>query len=130
MKRLLVTTDDFGMCPSVNAGIVLALTQGVCRSTNFLAAAPAFDEAAQLAKENQLAVGVHLNLTCDWDILKWGPLTQAKSLSAPDGSFLPRYEILAAQAKDEDMLAEYRAQMDRVLGLGISPTHIDSHMLG
>ena len=129
-KHLLITTDDFGMCHAVNAGIHQAITGGVVTATNFLVAAPWFDEAMELAKQGGYNVGVHLNLTCDWDRLKWGPLTGAKSLSDRNGHFLPRYEALEAQAKDEDILNEYRAQLDRVKAAGWEPSHVDSHMLG
>ncbi|HWZ87289.1 MAG TPA: ChbG/HpnK family deacetylase [Polyangiaceae bacterium] len=129
-KRLLVTSDDFGMCHAVNAGIVRAMRHGIVRATNFLVPCPWFSEALSLAREHALPVGVHLCLTCDWDRLKWGPLTRAASLCDAQGHLFQGFEPLLAQASDADLLRELLAQVERVESLGFSPSHLDSHMLG
>jgi predicted glycoside hydrolase/deacetylase ChbG (UPF0249 family) len=129
-KRLLVTSDDFGMCHAVNAGITRAMREGIVRATNFMVPCPWFTEALALAREHALPVGVHLCLTCDWDRLKWGPLTRAASLCDDQGYLFQSYEALLAQASDADILAELLAQVARVRSLGFQPTHLDSHMLG
>ncbi len=129
-KRLLVTSDDFGMCHAVNAGIVRAMREGIVRATNFLVPCPWFHEALAFAREHALPVGVHLCLTCDWDRLKWGPLTRTPSLCDREGYFFQSFEPLLAQASDEDLLRELTAQVERVRSLGFAPTHLDSHMLG
>jgi chitin disaccharide deacetylase len=129
-KRLLVTSDDFGMCHAVNAGIVRAMRQGIVRATNFLVPCPWFSEALSLAQEFALPVGVHLCLTCDWDRLKWGPITRAASLCDGEGHLFQRFEPLLAQASDADMRSELLAQVARVRALGFQPTHVDSHMIG
>lgn len=128
-KFLLVTSDDFGMCHAINLGILRSMVHGVVRSTNFLVPCPWFSEAFSLAKAHTLPVGVHLCLTCDWDHLKWGPLTSAPSLRDEHGHFLPRYEKLQHQARDRDIVAELEAQILRVKSLGFEPTHLDNHML-
>lgn len=129
MKRLLVTSDDFGMCHAVNAGIVRAMTEGIVRSTNLLAPCPWFSEAAELCKAHSLPAGVHLCITSEWDRLRWGPLTPAPSLRAPDGCFPSNQEDHAGKATDEDIRAELEAQLARVRSHGIEPTHLDTHML-
>jgi predicted glycoside hydrolase/deacetylase ChbG (UPF0249 family) len=129
-KRLLLTSDDFGMCHSVNRGVVEAMTRGICASTNFLAPCPWFQEAVDLAKGHRLPVGVHLCLTCDWDRLTWGPLTPAPSLRTAGGIFPADHAALQAQgATDADMEAELRAQIQRVLALYGQPTHVETHMM-
>ena len=129
-KRLLITSDDFGMCHAVNEGIARAMTEGVVRSSNFLVPCPWFPEALELARRHELPCGVHLCLTCDWDRLKWRPLTRAPSLCDASGYLLPSYAELEQSARDEEMLAELSAQVDTVLRLGFQPTHADSHMFG
>ena len=84
-KQLLITSDDMGMCHAVNTGIVRAMTEGFVASSNFLAPAPWFHEAVDLALEHKLEMGVHLCLTCDWDRLKWGPITANPRLCVEDG---------------------------------------------
>lgn len=128
-KRLLLTTDDFGMCHAVNAGTVRAMRQGVAASSNFLVACPWFSEALSLARAHSLPIGVHLCLTCEWDHLRWGPLTRAPGLSDALGFFHSRFEPLLERATDAEIVAEYEAQIARVRGLGFEPTHLDTHML-
>jgi len=63
-KRLIINADDFGLCESVNKGIVEAHTKGVLTSTTIMANMPAADQAVELAKNlPTLGLGVHLNLT-------------------------------------------------------------------
>jgi len=129
-KRLLVTSDDFGMCHSVNVGIARAMTEGIVRSTNFLVPCPWFVHALELAKRHQLLVGVHLCLTCDWDLYRWGPITRAESLTDEHGYFLPSHAAVAKQAKESDIHDELLAQIKRVKAMGYEPTHLDTHMTG
>jgi predicted glycoside hydrolase/deacetylase ChbG (UPF0249 family) len=129
-KQLLVTADDFGMCHSVNAGILRAMTQGIVRSTNFLVPCPWFHHALSVAIRHELLVGVHLCVTCDWDRYRWGPLTRAESLRDEHGFFLPTHEAVAKQAKESEIYDEMSAQIQRVKSLGYKPTHLDTHMMG
>jgi hypothetical protein len=129
-RYLLITADDFGMCHSINRGIVRAMTEGVVRSTNFLVPCPWFHEAMSLAKQHQLPAGVHLCLTCDWDHLKWCPLTRAESIVDEQGHFFGSYEELGKYAKEADIYEELKAQIERVRSTSYAPTHLDSHMLG
>ncbi len=48
-KHLVVMSDDFGMCPPVNEGIVQAFTEGLLTDTNLRPPCPSFSEAASLA---------------------------------------------------------------------------------
>lgn len=129
MKRLLVTSDDFGMCHAVNVGIARAMTEGIVKSTNLLAPCPWFSEAVELCKTHSLSSGVHLCITNEWDRLKWGPLTEARSLRTPEGYFPSDHAVHADRATDEDILVELEAQIARVVSCGIEPTHFDTHML-
>lgn len=128
-KRLLVTSDDFGMCHAVNAGTLRSMREGLVASSNFLVPCPWFSEAVALARTYRLPIGVHLCLTCEWDHLRWGPLTRAPGLSDELGFFHPRFEPLLERATDAEIVAEYEAQIARVRGLGLEPTHLDTHML-
>jgi predicted glycoside hydrolase/deacetylase ChbG (UPF0249 family) len=131
LKKLLLTTDDFGMCHAVNVGVVEAMTKGLAASTNFLAPAPWFHEAVALAKEHRLPVGVHLCLGSDWDRMGWGPLTGNPRLMGGDGRFPQRPESLEqAGATDADVYDELAAQIRLVQRCYGEPTHVETHMLG
>ncbi len=128
-KYLLVTSDDFGISHSVNQGILQGFQRGLVRSSNFMAAAPWFPEAARLAKTHQLPIGVHVTLTSEWTNMSCAPITGAKSLTNELGYFYSDYQSLLPTIDIEDVKNEYRAQINRVIASGIQPTHIDSHML-
>jgi len=128
-KYLLITSDDFGMCHAINVGIVRGMTEGVVTSTNLMAPCPWFPEAARLAKQHKLKAGVHLCMTCDWDNMRWGPITKAKSLCDENGYFFNSIPEVGRRADPRELVDELNAQVARVKAFGIDPTHIDIHML-
>lgn len=130
-RQLLITSDDMGMCHAVNTGITRAMTEGFVASSNFLAPAPWFAEGVELATEHGLEMGVHLCLTCDWDRLKWGPVTANPRLKNPDGSLPSLHTGLEALgATDDDLYDELKAQVRLVKKLYGEPTHVETHMAG
>lgn len=129
MKRLLVTSDDFGMCHAINDGTVRAMREGIVRSTNLMAPCPWFQEAAQLSRQHELPTGVHLTVTCEWDLYRWRPLTNARGLCAEDGGMPRSHERLALTATTDELRAEFVAQIEAVERAGLRITHLDTHML-
>lgn len=117
------------MCHAVNVGITRAMTRGIVRSTNLMAPCPWFADAVSRAKTHGLNVGVHLCVTAEWDRLRWGPITRAPSLTGPDGYFPTSFPALDRIARDEEVFAEFEAQIQRIRAAGIEPTHADNHML-
>jgi len=117
LKRLIINADDFGFTRDVNAGIVHAHREGVLTSTTLMANGAAFEDAVRLAKETpSLDVGCHL------------VLVQGRSLL--NGRAFPEKlsELYLALARNElDVYAEFRAQIEKILGAGLRPTHLDSH---
>ena len=73
--RLVVQGDDLGMCRAVNEGIGLAFTEGILTQTSVMAPTPWFGEGAAMAKRLGITTGLHLTLTCEWDYLRWAPLS-------------------------------------------------------
>ena len=74
-----------------------------------------------------LPVGLHVTLTCEWDYLRWSPLSPAPSLRASDGTFHRTVEA-AATADPAEAVTEAHAQADRAAALGLDITYIDPHM--
>ena len=70
---------------------------------------------------------MHVTLTCEWDYLRWSPLSPAPSLRASDGTF-HRTVDAAATADPAEAVAEAHAQADRATALGLDITYIDPHM--
>lgn len=128
MIELVVQCDDFGMCHAGNEGAVRAFTEGVLTQASVMVPCPWFREAARLALEHEIPVGVHLTLTSEWDYLRWGPLTGGRSLVDGDGRFPRTIEAVREQADPDEMTAEFAAQVEAFLGEGLEIAYFDCHM--
>jgi predicted glycoside hydrolase/deacetylase ChbG (UPF0249 family) len=126
--RLVVQGDDLGMCRAVNEGIALAATEGILTQTSAMAPTPWFGEGAAIAKRIGLPVGLHVTLTCEWDYLRWGPLTPGASLRGDDGTFHRTVADAAAKSDPAEAVAEALAQAARAEGAGLDLTYVDPHM--
>jgi chitin disaccharide deacetylase len=117
LKKLVVNADDFGFTHDVNAGIIDAHEHGILTSTTLMANGAAFDDAVRQAKgHSTLDVGVHL------------VLVQGNSLAS--GLPLPATvnELVAAILRRRiKPYEELKPQIERVIGAGIQPTHLDTH---
>ena len=126
--QLIVQGDDFGMCHAVNTGTVRAFTDGIVTQASTMVACPWFPEAADLALEHGIPVGIHATLTCEWDGLRWTPLTAGPSLRGDDGLTFHRTVAGAMGADPAEATAELEAQTDRFLAAGLDVTYYDVHM--
>src|SRR5688500_7306666 len=125
--RLIVQGDGFGMCHAVNTGTVRAFTEGVLTQASTMVPCPWFWEAAALAKSSGLPLGIHSTLTCEWDGLRWAPITGGASLRGEDGTCV-RTVPLAKQIDSQDATEELIAQTERFLAAGLELTYFDVHM--
>jgi predicted glycoside hydrolase/deacetylase ChbG (UPF0249 family) len=116
-KQLIVNADDFGFTPDVNQGIVESHRHGILTATTLMANGAAFDDAVRLARETpSLDIGCHLVLIGGRSLLTG----RAYPLSVP--------RLVAALARREIRpYEELKAQVGRILGAGIRPTHLDTH---
>ncbi|MBI5870878.1 MAG: ChbG/HpnK family deacetylase [Actinobacteria bacterium] len=129
MKRLIVNADDFGLTSGVNRAVVECHQRGVVTSATLMVNGGAAVEAALLAADNpQLGVGLHLNLTSGPPLM---PPGSVPSLVGSDGDFpglkTALWRLTSGKAKTHELEDEIAAQIDRLIKLGIRPTHIDSH---
>jgi predicted glycoside hydrolase/deacetylase ChbG (UPF0249 family) len=125
--KLVVQADDLGMCRSVNEGIMTAADEGILTQTSVMAPTPWFGEGAAMAKARGLATGLHVTFTCEWEYLRWGPLTAGESLRDGDG-LLKRTVEAAKEGVVEDGITEVNAQIDRAQASGLTLTYVDPHM--
>lgn len=128
MSRLILHSDDFGLHAEVNRGILEAATNGVLTSASLLVNGLAVDDAIEgLHLCPQLGVGLHLN------ILRGRPLSNPEdvpSLVNGDGKFVNSIEKLLVRSllgriSRDEVLKEYRAQLQYLLERGVTPTHFD-----
>lgn len=125
---LVVQSDDFGMCHAVNEGVVRAFEEGILTQASAMAPCPWFDEAAALAKLVGIPVGMHCTLTCDWDLYRWGPLTQGSSLTDDGIAFHSTVAAAAGAIDPDEAIAELDAQVERMRSAGVMPSYFDCHM--
>jgi predicted glycoside hydrolase/deacetylase ChbG (UPF0249 family) len=117
LRQFVINADDFGFTRDVNAGIVHAHREGVLTSTTLMANGEAFDDAVRLARETPtLDIGCHLVLVQGSSLVTGRPLPET-----------PREVVAALVRRRLDVYAELRAQIEKIISAGISPSHLDSH---
>ena len=131
-KLLIVHADDLGMAHSINAASIKAFETGLVNSGSIMVPCPWLPEIAAYARAHPEAdLGLHLTLTSEWQLYRWGsvlPKDRVSSLFDTNGYFYPTESEAAARIKPKEAEAEIRAQIERAKALGIQPTHLDSHM--
>ena len=126
MKHLIVTADDFGRSPEINAAIGRAHRAGFLTQASVMVNEPAAEEAAEIARRNPvLHVGLHLTL-CAGRAAQVSALTDENGrLTASPARAGLRYAFSPALA--EPLQHEIRAQFARFRALGFAPTYWDGH---
>jgi hypothetical protein len=127
-RTLVVQADDYGMCPAVTDGILDAFRAGVVTEASLMVPAPDAQRAIWLARQAGLPLGAHLVLACEWDGLRYFPLTPAATLRALDGAFLPGVAELRAVADRQEAWTELRAQLRAAEIAGVRLRHMESHV--
>ncbi len=125
-RVLVINCDDLGMCHAANAGVYESLRTGVATSATLMVPCPwAREASARYLGED---VGVHLTLNSEWDLYRWGPITQAPSLLDGDGGFPRTTTDVWDHADLDEVRRECRAQIERAILWGFDVSHLDSHM--
>ncbi|MFD2091068.1 ChbG/HpnK family deacetylase [Blastococcus deserti] len=132
MSRLLVVNaDDMGLTPGVCRAVRRAHADGVVTSTSVLAVGTAFEQAATAVREaGDLGLGAHLAI-----VGEDRPLLSARevpTLVDREGRFPLSYRTVVARGAagridPDDVAREFRAQLQRVRGIGVPVTHLDTH---
>ena len=138
--RLIVRGDDMGAAHAVNEACIRCYTKGIVRSVEVIVPSPWFLEAAAMLKQHpKLDVGIHLDLTSEWELVKWGPVSkQVPTLVDENGHFYPTTRqkkdqppntgFLESGFRIDQVERELRAQIE--LGIKHLPnvTHLSAHM--
>ncbi|HEY6904331.1 MAG TPA: polysaccharide deacetylase family protein [Candidatus Acidoferrales bacterium] len=131
-KLLIIHADDLAVAHSVDAASFDALNEKAVTSASLMVPCPWLNEVAAYVKEHPDAdLGLHLTLTSEWRIYRWGPVEakdKVASLLDPSGYLWPETAPAAQNIKAEEAEREIRAQIERATAAGIHPTHLDSHM--
>src|ERR1041384_6306286 len=123
MKQLIVNADDYGMAVGINAGIVESYQNGIVTSTTIMATGSALEDGiARLRDAPGLGTGCHLVLLGGSPAAK---PEQIRSLLDSSGKF-PRtlsafiLRMASGEVKQQEILVEFRAQLDRLYDLGLT----------
>jgi predicted glycoside hydrolase/deacetylase ChbG (UPF0249 family) len=131
-KVIILHADDGGMCEEANRAIEKYLRDGRIQSTSAMAPCPGFDKMAAWAVAHpDKDIGLHLTLTSEWKTYRWGPVADIKAvpdLLDPDGFMWHEVVQVLNHATAKEVETEVRAQIEKAIGLGMKPDHIDTHM--
>jgi hopanoid biosynthesis associated protein HpnK len=130
-RRLIVSADDFGMSPGVNAGILRAHREGILTEVGLMVNGRAFDEAVELARSNPaLGVGLHLTLAQGWAT---APANEIPLLADRGGLFRMNpiwsgFRFFFLPGVRAQLRREIRAQLDKFRATGLTLSHVDGHV--
>ena len=123
---LIVNADDLGTSERINQETFALMKSGIVTSATIIANAPAFESAAARVHDFPgCSFGVHLNLTA---FPPAGPSSDLDSILDENGHLSRK--LLGAPLSSRvraALLRELTIQVQRVLDLGVSVSHFDSH---
>lgn len=131
-KVILLHCDDAGMCEEANNAVMNYFTTGDIRSAAVMVPCPYAIQLVEWAKKlDSPDIGVHLTLTSEWKTYRWGPVSdpsKVPGLIDPEGKMWRDVPDVVTHASPQEVEIEVRAQIEKVIGLGYRPSHIDTHM--
>lgn len=132
-RVVILHVDDAGMSYDANMGAIRALTEGVANSVSVMMPCPWVPQFISWLKEHpQVDAGLHLTLTSEWQLYKWGPLSGEPAvpglIDTSTGAMHASVEAVVTQANPTEVATEISAQIKRARQMGWEPTHLDSHM--
>lgn len=131
-KLLIIHADDLGAAHTVDQASFSSLGDGPVNSASIMVPCPWLSEVAAFVKKQPgFDLGLHLTLTSEWQLYKWGPVSSRNAVSSlvdSSGYFYDDCDKMAAIARPEEVERELRAQIGHALDMGIQPSHFDTHM--
>jgi predicted glycoside hydrolase/deacetylase ChbG (UPF0249 family) len=129
---VIIHTDDIGMCQSNVDAFADLWEAGIISSGAIMYPCSWSNAAINFARKHpQADLGVHITLTSEWDLYRWGPISTRNRRSGMmdgEGYFYRTAEEAQKHGKAGAVKKELQAQLDRALDAGLKPTHIDTHM--
>ncbi|MFX1284907.1 MAG: polysaccharide deacetylase family protein [Promethearchaeota archaeon] len=131
-KVVIFHIDDVGFSHASNLASFECLDFGVATCGSVIVPSPWFLETASICKNNpKYDMGVHLTLTCEYDLYRWRALStvdKETGLLDDEGCLWRTTEEAIKHVAPEAAKNEMRTQIQRALDHGIDVTHIDTHM--
>jgi predicted glycoside hydrolase/deacetylase ChbG (UPF0249 family) len=131
-KVILFHCDDGGMCDEANIAIRHYFETGDIQSAAVMVPCPYSGDLIEWAKTlDSPDIGIHLTLTAEWKDYRWGPVSDTSKVPGlidPEGKMWHDVPDVIIHASAEEAETEVRAQINKVLAMGYTPSHIDTHM--
>ncbi|MBP1936498.1 ChbG/HpnK family deacetylase [Paenibacillus sediminis] len=125
-RLLIINADDFGITRQANRAIIDLLEKKYITSASLIAAAEFTEEAISLCNQSEHAnVGVHLTLTDGYKPVS--SEDEVKTLLDENGRFFGDPYFVETKADRDHVKKELSKQIEKLISLGIDPTHLDSH---
>ena len=117
--KYVIVADDFGMCDASNRGVARAIGAGVLDHVSLMLGRPGSKEAVKTAQTwTEVTVGLHVDVQ---DIFG---LTDEFWLGEHDPRAKKRF---GDSQLVHEVLEACRIEMEEFIGLGFSPTFVNSH---
>jgi hopanoid biosynthesis associated protein HpnK len=129
-RALIVTADDFGLHPAVNAAVELAHRDGVLNAASLMVSAPAAADAVARARRlPTLRVGLHLVLADGPAMLPAADIPDLVDTSGRFGSAMARdgVRFFFLPHVRRQLAAEIRAQFAAFAATGLPLDHVNTH---
>jgi len=134
-RVVILHADDIGMCHSTQVAYEDLMDFGILSSAATMVPCGWFPATAAYCRANadnpRMDMGVHLTLTCEWDVVRWGPVSGRDPSSGmlDDEGYFHRAAAPVQEGGDVAAVAEeLRAQIRQALAAGVDATHVDTHM--
>ncbi|MFO0827687.1 MAG: ChbG/HpnK family deacetylase [Phycisphaerales bacterium] len=130
--RLLINADDFGWDDETVDATIECFERGGLTSATIMASMPAAERACAYARAHpEFSFGVHLTFVGDGIERSLSQPGAIPDLADDRGVFLAsqktRLRALARRIDEAEIEREAIAQLDKVRGLGVPISHVDSH---
>jgi hopanoid biosynthesis associated protein HpnK len=127
---LIVTADDFGLAPEVNAAVETAHSNGILTAASLMMGAPAAADAVDRARRmRSLRVGLHIVLTDGYPV---SPPSRLPDLVDKSGRF--RSDMVRSSVRifidptvRRQVAYEIAAQFEAFVATGLRLDHVDCH---
>jgi predicted glycoside hydrolase/deacetylase ChbG (UPF0249 family) len=130
-KLLVIHADDLGLEESVNSTSFESLKKNTVSSASVIMTTINIDEIANFSELNPtLDLGVHLTVTSEWKMHKWGGILQNKDIPSmlnSNNHFYCNKRKFTKFSNLDEVRNELQAQIDLAVSMGINISHIDSH---
>jgi hopanoid biosynthesis associated protein HpnK len=127
---LIVTADDFGLAPEVNAAVETAHSNGILTAASLMVGAPAAADAVDRARRMpSLKVGLHIVLTDGYPVSPASRLPNLVDRSGRLRSDMARasIRIFVDPMVRRQVANEIAAQFEAFVATGLRLDHVDCH---